>query len=144
MRDSFVLYTQYYDQIGELTVEQRGILFTAIFAHELDEELPEMDDLTRMCFSFIRDKLDRDAEKYDKICERRKAAADKRWMQVHANAGSALHGDNEHENDNDNDCVNDNERIKRRRNKRPAEQHNYDFKQIEADLLKRQREGLRE
>ncbi len=28
------------------------------------------------------------------------------------------------------------------RNKRPAEQHNYDFDMIEADLLRRQREGL--
>lgn len=52
-----------------LTMEQRGILFTAIYAYELGEELPEMDPLTEMCFGFIKSSLDANAEKYESRCE---------------------------------------------------------------------------
>lgn len=52
-----------------LTMEQRGILFTAIYAYELGEELPEMDPLTAMCFGFIKSSLDANAEKYESRCE---------------------------------------------------------------------------
>lgn len=50
-------------------MEQRGILFTAIYAYELGEELPEMDPLTAMCFGFIKSSLDANAEKYESRCE---------------------------------------------------------------------------
>lgn len=50
-------------------MEQRGILFTAIYAYELGEELPEMDLLTAMCFGFIKSSLDANAEKYESRCE---------------------------------------------------------------------------
>ena len=146
MRKSFVLYTSYYEQVQMLGFYQRGILLTAIMAHACgdDDELPDlnMEPETEMLFSMIASQMDRDGEKFDRTCERRRAAAKKRWesssMQMHANAGV---NDNEDENENDNGDVFHKE-IKRRRNKRPAEQHNYDFKQIEADLLRRQREGL--
>ena len=52
-----------------LTMEQRGILFTAIYSYELGEELPEMDPLTEMCFGFIKSSLDANAEKYESRCE---------------------------------------------------------------------------
>lgn len=50
-------------------MEQRGILFTAIYSYELGEELPEMDPLTEMCFGFIKSSLDANAEKYESRCE---------------------------------------------------------------------------
>lgn len=145
MRKSFVLYTSYYEQVQMLDIYQRGILLTAIMEHAGgdDDELPDMEPETEMLFSMIASQMDRDGEKFDRTCERRRAAAKKRWesssMQKHANAGV---NDNEDENENDNGDVFHKEK-KRRRNQRPAEQHDYDWKQIDADLLKRQREGLR-
>ena len=37
-KDSFVLYNSYYDVIENLTMEQRGALFTAILQHVCGEE----------------------------------------------------------------------------------------------------------
>lgn len=74
MRDSFVLYTQHFTQVKLLTMEQRGILLTAVMAYASGEEPPELDDITRMCFSFIQQQLDRDFQKYDETLERRRKA----------------------------------------------------------------------
>lgn len=68
-KDTFILRDDFYPQIKMLTMEQRGILFTAIYAYELGEELPEMDPLTAMCFGFIKSSLDANAEKYESRCE---------------------------------------------------------------------------
>lgn len=68
-KDTFILRDDFYPQIKMLTMEQRGILFTAIYAYELGEELPEMDPLTEMCFGFIKSSLDANAEKYESRCE---------------------------------------------------------------------------
>ena len=46
-RDSFVLYTEYMEQVNLLSIEQRGVLLTAIFSYAADAELPEMDGITR-------------------------------------------------------------------------------------------------
>lgn len=68
-KDTFILRDDFYPQIKMLTMEQRGILFTAIYSYELGEELPEMDPLTAMCFGFIKSSLDANAEKYESRCE---------------------------------------------------------------------------
>lgn len=68
-KDTFILRDDFYPQIKMLTMEQRGILFTAIYSYELGEELPEMDPLTEMCFGFIKSSLDANAEKYESRCE---------------------------------------------------------------------------
>ena len=74
MKNSFVLYTAYQAHIELLSMEQRGVLLTAIMAHAVDAELPEMDGMTKMAFSFIREDLDRAADKYEKTCEARRKA----------------------------------------------------------------------
>ena len=74
MRDSFVLYVKYLDNIELLSMEQRGILITALMKYVLGRELPGMDEVTYMAFSFIRAQLDRDFEKYDEICRKRAEA----------------------------------------------------------------------
>lgn len=73
-RDSFVLYTEYMEQVNLLSIEQRGILLTAIFSYVAGAELPEMDGITKMAFAFIRSRIDKDAEKYAKTIEKRKEA----------------------------------------------------------------------
>ena len=79
MRDSFILYTESAEQIGMLTREQRGDLLTAIMAYETEKSLPEMDPMTAMVFSMIRQRLDRDAEKYDAKRKKNAENARSRW-----------------------------------------------------------------
>lgn len=64
MKNSFVIYTDYMEQVELLTMEQRGILFTSIMAYASEKELPDMDGMTKMAFSFIKATMDRDMEKY--------------------------------------------------------------------------------
>lgn len=73
-KDSFVLYTEYIEQIELLSMEQRGILLTAIFAYVSDAELPDMDGISKMAFAFIKSRIDKDTEKYAKTIEKRKEA----------------------------------------------------------------------
>ena len=73
-RDSFVLYTEYMEQVNLLSIEQRGVLITAIFSYAADAELPEMDGITKMAFAFIKSRIDKDTEKYAKTIEKRKEA----------------------------------------------------------------------
>ena len=74
MRDSFVLYTSYADQIDLLNNDQRGVLLTAIYSYVMENDLPDMDGMTRMAFSFIKTQLDKDFEKYDEVCRKRSEA----------------------------------------------------------------------
>ena len=77
MRDSFILYTSYLDQIESMSIEQRGTLFTALFRYAGGMELPEMDGVTKMAFGFIRAQIDRHWEKYDEVCRKRSEAGKK-------------------------------------------------------------------
>lgn len=74
MRDSFVMYTSYYQHIQRLSMERRGQLFTAIMEYASGNDLPEMDEVVEMAFSFIKDQMDRDSEKYQKIVKKRSDA----------------------------------------------------------------------
>ena len=74
MKNSFVIYTDYMEQVELLTMEQRGILFTSIMAYASEKELPDMDGMTKMAFSFIKATMDRDMEKYRQTVEKRKEA----------------------------------------------------------------------
>ena len=65
MKNSFVLYTDYLPQIELLNIEQRGMLFTAIMNYSAGKEIPEMDAVTMMAFSFIKTQLDKDNEKHE-------------------------------------------------------------------------------
>ena len=76
-KNSFVLYTNYINQIELLNIEQRGVLFTAIMYYSSGVELPKMDAVTAMAFSFIKAQLDKDSEKYNKTVESRREAGKK-------------------------------------------------------------------
>ncbi|MBR3243043.1 MAG: hypothetical protein IKF90_10135 [Parasporobacterium sp.] len=72
MKESFTLYTSYSEQLELLTMEQRGILFTAILAFERNEELPDMDELIYMAFSFITSRIREDEKKNEEIAQKRR------------------------------------------------------------------------
>lgn len=119
MRDSFVLYTEYAAHIERLSMEQRGELFTAIFAYQIGGKILKLDDVTGMAFDFISAQLDRDNLKYDETCRKRSEAgklggrpkkavsAEKQTEAKKANGYSekqtkAKKADNENEDDNEN------------------------------------------
>lgn len=68
-RKTFILYHSHYDFVLPLSVNQRGDLLTAIFAHERGEPLPKLDKETNMAFIAIRQDLVRNAESYTRKCE---------------------------------------------------------------------------
>lgn len=76
-KKSFILYLDFWNVVKMLNVEQRGILFTAIYAHEQGDELPDMDDLTMMAYTIIKTTLERDGEKYERIKANRSKAGKK-------------------------------------------------------------------
>ncbi len=86
MSDSFILYTSDYQLIEGLTDEQLGQLTRALFIYARDGEVINLEPVVRMAFVFIKDKIDRNQQKYQKKCERLRANAQKRWgMQKDAN-----------------------------------------------------------
>lgn len=74
MKKAFLMYTDNAAQIDLLSDAQAGVLLKAIFARERDEELPEMDGMTQMAYSFITAQMDRDREKYEITTEKRRQA----------------------------------------------------------------------
>ena len=69
---SFLMYLDYEEQFDLLTNEQIGQLMRAIIKYEKTQEIPEMEGMVKMAFSFIKTQLDRDREKYNKKCEKNK------------------------------------------------------------------------
>lgn len=76
-KTSFVMYTKYASQIAKLSIEQRGMLFTAIYAYETGEELPQLDPITDMLFSIMAEEFDHDNEKWQEAKKARAAAGSK-------------------------------------------------------------------
>lgn len=84
MNDSFILYTSYYAIIEGLSDAQLGQLTRAIFIYARDGKIIELEPVVRMAFSFIRDNIDRNADKYQKKCEKMRENIKKRWEKKQA------------------------------------------------------------
>lgn len=108
-KNSFVLYNSYLDQVKLLTDVQAGILFKAILHYAAHEELPEMDGMTSMAFSFIKAGIDKDTEKYQKTCEARSEAGKMGGRPPKANKANGFFEKQTKAKkaDNDNECDND-------------------------------------
>lgn len=125
MNDSFILYTSYYAIIEGLTDEQLGQLTRALFIYARDGKTIKLEPVVRMAFSFIKDNIDRNADKYQKKCERNRENIRKRWEKKHAEDTTERSDTTEYERipsntnvyeeksripyDNDNDSDNDND-----------------------------------
>lgn len=114
IKNNFVLYTDYWKQIKRLSMEQRGLLFTALFAFQMEKELPQLDPITDMCFGFITEDIERNNKKYAEVVEKRKAAGAKGGKQKRINLANVANASKckqvlANANDNDNDNVNDND-----------------------------------
>ncbi|MDD3479975.1 MAG: DUF6291 domain-containing protein [Paludibacteraceae bacterium] len=64
MKDSFILYTQFAEIIGELTDEQAGKMFKALFDYTKTGNEPEFSGILKMAWIPIRQQVDRANEKY--------------------------------------------------------------------------------
>lgn len=71
------MYLDYEEQFNLLTDEQIGQLMRAIYQYEKTREIPQLDGMLKMAFSFIKTQLDRDREKYQTKCEKNRENAKK-------------------------------------------------------------------
>lgn len=77
-KNSFILYTDNAKQINLLNDAQAGLLFKALLAYaQTGEEGSFQDGMVNMLYSILTAQMERDAAKYQEICEKRKEAARK-------------------------------------------------------------------
>ena len=74
-KNSFLIYIDYEEQFNLLTDEEVGQLMRAIIKYEKTGNMPKLDGMLKMAFSFIKTQLDRDRKKYNKKCEKNKENA---------------------------------------------------------------------
>ena len=76
------------DILPDLTDEQAGKLFKAIYAYQIDQE-EQLDQITKLVFLPFKNQFLRDDAKYKETCERRAAAGSKGGKQKVANASKS-------------------------------------------------------
>ena len=125
LKKSFLIYADWEQNCMRLSDEQRGKLFSAVMAYGIrGEDLSdELDDVTAMCFSFMKSQIKRDAEKYEAVAAKnaengKKGGRPKKSGRGEENKKSEKPGESEKsegffekpkkaDNDNDKDNVND-------------------------------------
>lgn len=118
-KNSFLIYIDYEEQFSLLTDEQLGQLIRAIMKYEKTSEIPKLDGMLKMAFSFIKTQLDRDREKYEEKCAKNRENAkrggrpkkqmdNKKPNGFKENQMDAKKPDNDDEDDNDNEEDEDN------------------------------------
>lgn len=89
---SFLMYLDYEEQFNLLTDEQLGQLMRAIMQYEKTNEVPKLEGIVKMAFSFIKQQLDRDSEKWQEEKKKRSEAGKKgmakRWKNNKVTTGN--------------------------------------------------------
>lgn len=76
--DGIILYKEKYELIANLNDEQRGKLLLALFEFAFDEQVNnELDAITNMVFIIIKQSIELDRKKYERISEMRKRMGQK-------------------------------------------------------------------
>lgn len=115
MKDSFILYQEHKEIFEMLTDEEAGKLIKAIFEYEKTGRLLELDKSLKLAFIPIKNDLDRNKEKYEKIVKRNKENGKKGgrpknpknpvdylgYLEKPKKADNDNEYDNEYDNDND-------------------------------------------
>ena len=121
-KDTIIFYLSQYESIkSELTNEQLGRLFRALFEKQLGNEVVLEDDI-KIAFNFLNNQLLVDKKKYEEKCARlrengkkggaplgNKNAEKQPKQPKQANAKKTTLNDNDNDNDNVNDNDNDND-----------------------------------
>ena len=110
MKDSFILYLDQKEIFGMLEDEEAGQLIKAIFEYEETGQMPKLDKSLRIAFIPIKNSLDRNKEKYQKVIERNKQNIEKRWNKENTTGKIGIRkntkntdSDNEHVNEHENE-----------------------------------------
>lgn len=111
-KDSFILYLEQKQIFEMLTDEEAGQLIKAIFEYEDTGQTVTLDRSLQIAFLPIKNVLDRNKEKYEKVVERNKKNIEKRWNKEDTKNTTGKNGipkntkntdnDNEHDNEHDN------------------------------------------
>lgn len=68
------------EQFSLLSDEEFGHLIRSAISYERDGVLPDFPEKhLSLSFSVLKSTIDRDREKYEKVCERNRISANKRW-----------------------------------------------------------------
>jgi len=70
MKESFLIYKSLYGPLKTLSLEEKGLLFEAIFTYQIEGVVPDLPPVINMAFQFVKDQFDRDDNKYNKKCDR--------------------------------------------------------------------------
>ena len=76
-KKSFILYSDQFDMITELSDEQAGLLLKHIYLYSTGTTPKITDQAVNVAFMSIKVSLDRDAEKYRQRCEKNKENVNK-------------------------------------------------------------------
>lgn len=77
MRDTFVFHTSWHKVLKGCPAEVRLEVYDAIIEYAQSGTLSELKPMAQMAFSFIKNDLDADMERYEAICEARRNAGQK-------------------------------------------------------------------
>ena len=111
---AIVLYCEQLNLIRSYTFEQLGHLLSALIRNADGEDAQAIESSLQepvlTAYRFIALQINIDKEKYQQTCERRRAAANKRWAKNDddANAFFAMHNKNKNKNKNENKNENKN------------------------------------
>lgn len=97
-RPGFMVYFDFAPALGKLSDEEAGALFKAIMEYASTGQIPTLNGICEFAFEVIRPTIDRDSDRYNKIVEKRRKAAEKKWekkaeMHMDANASKKMHMD---------------------------------------------------
>ena len=119
-KKSFVMYADYQKHIARLSDEDAGKLIKAVLAYVNGGGEVSLSPASDMAFSFIKERIERDCEKWEVTCKKRSEAGKKgneiRWGKHRKTSQSdnsdskvsqsvANIADNDNDNDNDNDVL---------------------------------------
>ena len=107
-RESFVFYKSWHEAIKPLNDDLRLEVYDALTQYGLYGEVGEVSPMAKVALNFIVPTMERDAERYEEICNRRKESGKKggearasNYKQMQANADNCKQV--QHDNDNDNE-----------------------------------------
>ncbi|NLX27956.1 MAG: hypothetical protein GXY59_03190 [Bacteroidales bacterium] len=69
-RDSFLLYHSFYEPVKEMTLEEKGMLFDAIYEYQISGVIPELTPALKVAFLYMKSQFERDSKKYERVCNR--------------------------------------------------------------------------
>lgn len=69
-KESFVLFKSFYAPCSELSLEEKGLLFDALFEYQIDGKEPEKSNPIWSFFQFFKNQFRLDAIKYAEVCKR--------------------------------------------------------------------------